>query len=455
MHRTRAVTVAACAVAVLLGAAACNNDGGATTSNGGGTGGGTKTDQVRLYGADGNMSNSFGAEFADKPGILAGMKGTTPMTQLPDDFKNRLHSVDPKLNDYTYAAETYDAVAITAIAAQLAGTTAPKQLAKYINGVTTGGQECDTVKQCLDLARAGTDLAYRGVSLRRGGFTDAGEPSTASYATLWFDADDKLDDGKTEYVGAGDESATTKAAPPAPQPTEGKRRSEIGAPLTLGGLLPKTGDLRLMYPPLIAGARLGVKEVNEAGGVLGEPVKWIDGDDGTNPAVAAKTVQAHIEQHVQVIIGAAASGITRAVLPSVVKAGLVLFSSSNTAADLSTANDNGLYFRTAPSDLLQGKALADVIMRDSAQKVAIVARADAYGEGLQGNVKDNLQQAGMAAGNIKLLKYQPTEVNPHPDYAGVAKQVKQFRPDSVLVIGFGESADMIKALTAAGVQIRH
>jgi hypothetical protein len=160
---------------------------------------------VRLYGTDGNMSNSFGDEFKDQPGTLAGMKGTTPMTPLSDDFKRRLHEVDPKLKDYTYAAESYDAVVITSLAAQLAGTTAPKELAKYINGVTTGGAECDTVKRCLDLAKAGEDLAYRGVSLRRGGFTDVGEPSTASYATLHFDATDKLDDGKTEYVGAGDE----------------------------------------------------------------------------------------------------------------------------------------------------------------------------------------------------------------------------------------------------------
>jgi ABC-type branched-subunit amino acid transport system substrate-binding protein len=448
MHLSRGVTVAACTVAVLVTTVACNTSDTDSDSS--------RAGQVRLYGADGNMSNSFGSAFKEQPGTLAGMKGTTPLTPLSKDFVQRLHGVDPKLNDYTYAAESYDAVVITALAAQLAGTTAPKELAKYINGVTTGGTECDTARRCLELAQSGTDLAYRGVSLRRGGFTDVGEPSTASYATLHFDASDQLDNGKTEYVGAGDESTTTKAPAPASRPAEGRRRSEIGAPLRLGGLLPKTGDLALMYPPLITGSQLALREVNAAGGVLGEPVEWVDGDDGTNPAVALRTVQQHVGEGVQVIIGAAASGISRAVLPDVVRAGRVLFSPSNTAADLSSADDQGLYFRTAPSDLLQGKALADVMMRDSAQRVAIVARADAYGEGLQKNVNDDLQRAGMPAGEIKLLSYQPAEAGAAPpDMSDVVGQIKSFKPDAVLVIGFGESAEVIKALTSAGVQIRH
>jgi ABC-type branched-subunit amino acid transport system substrate-binding protein len=447
MQLSRGVTVVACTAAILLSAAACKS--GDTESESPASG------QVRLYGSDGNMLNSFGERFTDKRGILAGMKGTASRTPLPDDFVRRLREVDPKLNDYSYVAETYDAVVISALAAELAGTTVPKTLAKYVNGVTTGGEECDSVKQCMTLAKDGVDLAYRGVSLRRGGFTDAGEPSTASYATLQFDTTDKLDDGKTEYVGAGDESTTTKAPAPAPRPAEGLRPSRTGAPLKIGELLSKTGSLAGVYPPMHAAAQLAVNEVNAAGGVLGKPVQYFDGDDGTDPSVAAKTVQDHIGQGVHVIIGAAASGVSRAVLPAVVKAGLILFSPSNTAADLTEADDKGLYFRTAPSDLLQGKALADVMMRDSVQKVAIVARADVYGEGLQRNVNDDLQRAGMLESQIKLLTYKPAEGDALPDVSDAVQQVKSFNPDSVLVIGFDESSAVIKELSAAGVRIRH
>ncbi|MFB9234850.1 ABC transporter substrate-binding protein [Plantactinospora siamensis] len=446
---TRGVALTACAVLALTATACGDKDDKEA---------GTPAPQVRLYGTDGNMQNSFGKEFTDQAGVLSGMKGTTPLTPLSQDFKSRLRTVDPKLNDFLYAAETYDAVVISSIAAQLAGTTNPAKIAQQINGVTLTGERCDSAAQCLKLARSGVDVEYRGASLTRGGFTAAGEPSTASYGTLHFNDSDQLDDGKTEYVGAGDESAASTAAPPAPKKQEGgKNDKKDGSPLKIGGLLPKTGDLALAYPPLIAGAKLAIKDVNAAGGVLGDPVQWIDGDDGTNPKVAKETVARHIAAGVHVIIGAGASGISRAVLPDVVAAGIVLFSPCNTDAGLSSPDDKGLYFRTAPSDILQGRALADVILRDGPHKIALVARKDAYGEGLQGYVRTELEKAGIGEDKLKLVTYDPPE-NPATstlDFSAGAKEIKSFGADAVLVIGFGESAQVIKALTAAGVQIRH
>jgi len=447
MYRSRSAALAAC-TALMLAIAGC----GRTDD----TPEGITTGPVRLYGSDGNMINSFGEAFKDQAGLLAGMKGTTPLTPLSDDFKERLRSVDRDLGDYVYAGESYDAVVISSLAAELAGSTAPSEIAKYINGVTTEGERCDTAKDCLALARAGKDIEYRGVSLKRGGFTDAGEPSTASYATLHFDSSDKLDDGKTEFVGAGDESSTTTKRAPAPRPAGDRDEAETGAPLKIGGLLPQTGDLALANPPLAAGSALAIRDVNAAGGVLGQPVEWVDGDDGTNPEKATQTVASHVSAGVHVIIGAGASGISRAVLPDVVKAGLILFSPCNTDAGLSEIDDKGLYFRTAPSDLLQGKALADVIMRDGSQHIVIVARKDSYGEGLQGNVRAELEKAGINGSNLKMLTYDPpADPAAALDFGDGAKQIKDFKADAVLVIGFGESANVIKALVAAGVELRH
>ncbi|QLQ38751.1 ABC transporter substrate-binding protein [Micromonospora robiginosa] len=437
---SRAALSTACA-ALLLATSACGSD---EPKDAG-------TTQVRLYGTDGNMQNSFAAELKDRATLVNGMKGTTPLTPLPESFKERLRNVDPKLNDFLYAAESYDAVVISSLAAQLAGTTAPRAIAEQIVGVTTGGQRCDEVAVCLQLARAGQDLEYRGVSLTRAGFTDTGEPATASYGTLHFD-NQQLDDGKTEFVGAGDESGASSKTPPRGRKPRGKVKD---APLVLGGLLPKTGDLALAYPPMAAAVTLAVNEINAAGGVLGEPVKWIEGDDGTNPAVAKATVASHVGQGVPVIIGAGASGISRAVLPDVVAAGRILFSPSNTDAGLSTVDDKGLYFRTAPPDSLQGRALADVMLRDGPRKIVILARKDSYGEGLQENVRAELEKAGVGADRLKLLTYTPPADPKTPvDFGGIAQEIKGFGPEAVLVIGFGESARAITALADAGVQIR-
>jgi|HigsolmetaAR202D_1030399.scaffolds.fasta_scaffold18449_2 ABC-type branched-subunit amino acid transport system substrate-binding protein len=410
--------------------------------------------RVRLYGTDGNMQNWFAREFGDQAGLLRGMKGTTPLTRLTEDFRRRLHSVDPKLTDYLYAAESYDAVAISAIAAQLAGTTKPSEIAKHIVGVTNGGERCDSIARCLELARNGVDLAYRGASLTRAGFTDAGEPSTASYGTLHFGMDSQLDEGKTEYLGAGDESTASVKQPPAPKRQTPQVLRTSGAPLKLGGLLPQTGDLAGAYPPMIAGVQLAVREINEAGGVLGKDVVWIDGDDGTNPEVAKATVAKHVQKGVHVIIGAGASGISREVLPDVIRAGVVLFSPSNTDAGLSTIDDAGLYFRTAPSDILQSRALADMILRDGPRRIAVVARKDSYGEGLQANVRAELERAGHGGPDqLKLLTYEPPAGPDAPpvDFTEGAREIKEFGADAVLVIGFGESARVIQALAAAGL----
>lgn len=443
---SRVASLAAC-TALLLAMGACGTEQPEEAD----------THQVRLYGSDGNMLNSYPGELKDRADLIDGMKGTTPLTPLPENFKNRLRGVDPALNDFLYSAESYDAVVIAVLAAQLAGTTAPSAIAQQINGVTNEGLRCESVTACLPLARAGQDIEYRGVSLTRAGFTDVGEPATASYATLHFD-DQKLNDAKTEFVGAGDESAASTKAPPKGRKQRGGRtdRSD-GSPLVLGGLLPRSGALSIAYPPLAAGAALAIKEINAAGGVLGEPVVWIEGDDGTNPEVAKATLASHVKEGVHVIIGAGASGISKAILPDVVAAGRILFSPANTDASLTTLDDQGLYFRTAPPDSLQGRALADVILRDGPRKVALVARKDSYGEGLQGFVRTELERAGIGGDSVRLLTYEPpaNAEAPQVDFSAGAQEIKEFGADAVLLIGYSESAAVIVALDEAGVEIRN
>ena len=400
---------------------------------------------VRLYGSDGNMLNAVGERLKDYPDGLRGMKGTAPFTRLSRTFRDRLRTVDAKLKDDLYAGESYDAVAIAALAAQIAGSTRSRAIAAQINGVTTGGTACDTLTGCLRLARDGRDIAYKGISLRLGGFTDAGEPAAGTYGVLRFELGNKLDENETEFVPAGDPTQASKRPPPSPGPPANGE-----APLRIGALLPHTGSLSSAGPPMFAGAQLAVRELNAAGGVLGRDVQWFDGDDGTDAEKAKATVQRLITAGVQVIVGAGASGITKAVLPLAVRAGVVLFSPCNTAAELTRAADDGLYFRTAPPDGLQATALTDIIMRDGVRKLAIVARDDAYGKGLMDSVRERLLQAGLATGDIKTVPYDSEQ----PDFSGLGSDIKSFAPDGVLVIGFDESAEAIGSLLKAGMSSR-
>ncbi len=439
------VAVAVTVVGLLLGASGCGTN---TQDNAGEVAGG-----VRLYGSDGNMSNSFAAGLKDRPGVLAGMKGTAPLTRLSAGFKRRLKAIDPNIIDYVYAGETYDAVVIAGLAAEMAHTTEPTTIAKFVNGVTASGTTCDSGQACLGLVREGKDIAYRGVSLRRSGFTDAGEPSTASYGTLNFGRNNQLDDGKTEYVGAGSESAETKQ----PSPPPSTKPTKSAEPLRLGGLLPHTGTLAGAGPAMFAGARLAVSDLNDAGGVLGQRVEWVDGDDGTSPSVASATVDRFIAGGVDVIIGASGSGICLAVLQKVVAAGRLMISPSATSDALTPAPDKGLFFRTAPPDTLQARALADIIMRDGGQRLLIVARDNAYGTGLQKGVEADLKAAGAKASDIRLVTYPDNDKFTDKDVASifgpVAKVIKSFNPHGVLIIGYDESSMVVKAMLDAGIKL--
>jgi len=210
---------------------------------------------------------------------------------------------------------------------------------------------------------------------------------------------------------------------------------------------------------MFAAGELAVLEINAAGGVLGMPVEWVEGDDGTSADVAMATATRLIEEEgVQVIVGAGASGVSLAVLPIVMEAGVVLFSPCNTAARLTTEEDNGLYFRTAPPDGLQAAALTDIIVRDGTRTLSVIYRDDAYGVGLAESTRDNLVAAGLASDQIAMMPYGADAADAllggdtsALDFTGLADQVRQANPDGVLIIAFDETTNIVDALVKAGI----
>jgi ABC-type branched-subunit amino acid transport system substrate-binding protein len=312
---------------------------------------------------------------------------------------------------------------------------------------------CDTPAQCLTLIEAGRDIRYRGITLGLGGFTDAGEPSASTYGILRFGAGNQLAGSLTQFVPTGNAGTASQTAPPPGVSTPDAE------PLRIGALLPITGALATAGPPMFAAGELAVSEINAAGGVLGQPVQWIEGDDGTNPDVAMATATRLIqEERVQVMIGAGASGVSLAVLPIAREAGVVLFSPCNTAARLTTEPDDGLYFRTAPPDGLQAAALADIIVRDGTRTVSIIYRDDAYGVGLAESTRDNLVAAGLAVEQIAMMPYSADSADllisgdaAALDFTGHAEQVRQANPDGVLMVAFDETSYLVDALVKAGI----
>jgi branched-chain amino acid transport system substrate-binding protein len=183
---------------------------------------------------------------------------------------------------------------------------------------------------------------------------------------------------------------------PSGTPTGAGGGNNVSAePLKFGYVLPETGSLAFLGPPQITAMKYAISLINKDGGVLGKELPApVGGDEADDQAIANQSADRVLAGGVNAIIGAAASGMSLAIIDKVVGAGVAQCSGSNTAPTFTDYKDDGLYFRTAPSDALQGPVLADQIISDGHSQVAITARADDYGKGLADATAKALQNGG-------------------------------------------------------------
>jgi ABC-type branched-subunit amino acid transport system substrate-binding protein len=218
--------------------------------------------------------------------------------------------------------------------------------------------------------------------------------------------------------------------------------------LKLGTLLPQTGSLAFLGPPEFAGVDLAVKEINEAGGVLGQDVTVSHTDSGdTTTDIASQSVDRLTTEGVDAIIGAASSSVTLTVLDAVSQNDTVMFSPANTSPDLTTYEDGGYYFRTAPSDVLQGRVMGDLVISDGYANVGIMALQDPYGEGLAESVQTSLEDGGAEVAGGAPIIYDPNAAN----FATEVTQMKSLNPDAIVLIGFAETSVIIPELVNQGI----
>ncbi len=169
-------------------------------------------------------------------------------------------------------------------------------------------------------------------------------------------------------------------------------------PIKIGIILGFTGPLETITPHMGDSAEMAMAEVNEAGGILGgRMIESVRGDSTCIDAGAATAAAERLitSDKVAAIMGADCSGVTGAVLQNVaVPNGVMMISPSATSPGLSTAEDNGLFFRTAPSDARQGQVMTEVLMDRGIKTVALTYTNNDYGKGLA----DSFQSAFEASG---------------------------------------------------------
>ena len=168
--------------------------------------------------------------------------------------------------------------------------------------------------------------------------------------------------------------------------------------IKIGVILGFTGPLESITPHMAAGAELAMKEVSDSGKLLGgSTVTSVRGDSTCVDAAAATAAAERLvtSDKVNAIMGADCSGVTGAILTNVAMPnGIVMISASATSPGLTTTEDNGLFFRTAPSDARQGEIIANVLKDRGINEVAISYTNNDYGKGLAEAIQSNIEASG-------------------------------------------------------------
>ncbi|WP_404443752.1 ABC transporter substrate-binding protein [Microbacterium marinum] len=213
---------------------------------------------------------------------------------------------------------------------------------------------------------------------------------------------------------------------------------------TIGTALPVTGNLAFLGPPEIAGTEFAAAEVNEAN--KGVTINLVQGDSGDTDNKAYETeIPRLLGEGATAIIGAASSGTSLQFIDQVIAANAIQFSPANTSAAFTGYEDNGLYWRTAPSDTLQGEVLGNLIAGDGAETLGMIVLNDSYGTGLACFTKTAFEAAGGEV--VAASLYNTGDTN----FSAQVEDVLAADPDAIALITFEEVKTIIPELVSAEV----
>jgi len=243
--------------------------------------------------------------------------------------------------------------------------------------------------------------------------------------------------GEDEDEGGGNGAAQ---APP-----------EASFELTIGDLVPLTGDLSVFGPAGRKAADLAVEQIDAAVGEVGSDitVSVEHADTETASQAAVQAARQLISNGASCLTGAWASSNTIPVGTSVASRQRVpQISPASTSAEITALEDDGYVFRTAPSDNLQGVALADTVEEELGGTdftVSLAARNDAYGEGFINRFQEAWEERGGSTTGPVLFDPQ------QPSYNSEAGQIVADQPDAYVIIDFPDTyARMGAALARTG-----
>jgi branched-chain amino acid transport system substrate-binding protein len=222
----------------------------------------------------------------------------------------------------------------------------------------------------------------------------------------------------------------------------GTASGDCGGKIAIFGAF--TGDNAGLVIPSLNGAKLAVKQFNEANPNC--KVTMQEFDTQGDPAVATPFAnQIAGDNSFLGVIGGHFSGESDATMPIYQAAGLAMISPSATRTDL-TAKGNTSFYRVVGNDGTQAVAVAAYLKSQNAKKVFVIDDGSAYGAGITDELGKNIGPLLVNKDKIQERQSQ---------FDATISKIKAAQADFVFYGGYTrEAAPLVKQMRAAGVQAK-
>ena len=232
--------------------------------------------------------------------------------------------------------------------------------------------------------------------------------------------------GTTSGGGGGTGNETTQNG------GGGGGAADRSEPIRVGVLLPLTGDLGELGVPIKDGAILPFTQLE--GQTDFELQQQVE-DTQTDPNAAQSAAQALVNAGFPAVTGAASSGVSLQVYRNVfVPNGIAACSPASTSPEITDLQDNGLIFRTPPSDALQGQVLAQVASEEAgASSASTLYVNNSYGQLLSETFASAFEEAGGS------VQSQVSFQSEQSSYVPRLESALSGGPDTLVIIGYPAS----------------
>ncbi|MGH2119735.1 ABC transporter substrate-binding protein, partial [Aerococcus sp. L_32] len=205
-----------------------------------------------------------------------------------------------------------------------------------------------------------------------------------------------------------------------------------GDTIKIGGNWDLSGAGAAYGGPANEGVKLAFKLANDAGGINGQTIEYVEADNRTDPNESANTATRLIdEENVQMIIGPATTGAFEAQIPTGTNAEIPMIAPAATGDTLtvdSSGNTLEYVFRVAFQDAFQGSALASFANGEGYETAAIIQdNSTDYGQNLSATFEEEFQ------GNIVANE---SYIAGDSDFNSILNNIASDDPDVIFIAGY-------------------